>query len=352
MHNELEKSGSDARSRLEEQVSRAQRDLQTAKDRLTQETENARQVALRRELEAKEYQERIDKLTGEYHEAREALINAKNSASRSEERADSLARQVAAYEEKLAVYEGRRSQSGGDSNITREQQLETQVADLRGELSRAKMEVEQANKHVEQYKAIAQANEETLAEVNATYDEYKKHIEASIAQKDVGPKLSSRLAGMLSLLAQADIAGLHERVAGLTSDLSAANDENSDIHKQIEAERTRFQQEQQANLDTISNLRQIEAQVTSIRSAAQLDLNEQIKRYSEAHDKYQSELVAHAEDVKALNAVRSQLDEAQKALNEAKATSETVQSNYGSAEASWNKQKESLQKELDEQKKR
>ena len=197
MHNELEKSGSEARSRLEEQVTRTQRDLQSAKDRLSQETENARQAALRRELESKEYQERLDKLNTEYHEAREALINAKNSASRSEERADSLARQVAAYEEKLAVYEGRRTQSGGDSSLSREQQLESQVAELRGELSRAKKEVEQADKHVEQYKAIAQANEETLAEVNATYDEYKKNMEATIAQKDVScPLISKKLSLM------------------------------------------------------------------------------------------------------------------------------------------------------------
>lgn len=156
----------------------------------------------------------------------------------------------------------------------------------------------------------------------------------------------------LTSASQADIAGLQERVNGLTSDLSAANEENSEVHRKIEAERTRFQQEQQANLDTIANLRQIEAQVISIRSAAQGDLNEQIKRYNEAHDKYQSELVAHAEDVKALNAVRSELDALQQALNEAKASSATVQANYGSAEASWNQQKDSLQRELDEQKKR
>lgn len=185
MHNELEKSGTDAKLRLEEQVARLQREVQISKDRLSQETENARQAALRRELEGKEYQERIDKLTSEYHEAREALINANNAAMRSEERAESLARQIAAYEEKLAVYEGRRASAGGDSSLNREQQLETQVADLRGELSRAKMEVEQANKHVEQYKAIAQANEETLAEVNSTYDEYKRNIETTAAQKDV-----------------------------------------------------------------------------------------------------------------------------------------------------------------------
>jgi nucleoprotein TPR len=185
MHNELDKSATEARRRLEEQVTRLQKEVESSKDRLSQESESARQLSMRRELEGRDFQERLDKLTGEYHEAREALLTSKNTASRAEERAESLARQVAAYEEKLAVYEGRRSQTGGDSSLSREQQLETQVADIRGELSRAKKEAEQAAGHVEQYKAIAQANEEALAELNSTYDEFKKSMEATLAQKDV-----------------------------------------------------------------------------------------------------------------------------------------------------------------------
>lgn len=58
------------------------------------------------------------------------MLDAKNSATRFEERAESLARQLAASEEKLAVYEGRRL-AGNDDSLNREQQLERQVADLR-----------------------------------------------------------------------------------------------------------------------------------------------------------------------------------------------------------------------------
>lgn len=47
------------------------------------------------------------------------------------------------------------------------------------------MEAEQARGHVEQYKSIALAHEQALAELNTTYDEYKRSVEAGIAQKDV-----------------------------------------------------------------------------------------------------------------------------------------------------------------------
>ena len=185
MHNELEKGGSESRKRIENDIGRLQSELEATKDRLTQETESARHLGMRKELEGKELQSRIDKLTNDYHDAREEFINLKNKAERSEERAEATARQVAAYEEKLAVYEGRRNQSSGDSSISREQQLETQVADLRAELGTARMAAEQARGHVEQYKAIAQANEEALAELNTTYDEYKRSTEIINAHKDV-----------------------------------------------------------------------------------------------------------------------------------------------------------------------
>jgi nucleoprotein TPR len=132
MHNELDKTGNEARRRLEDSIARITKELEATKDRLSQEAENGRQVALRRELEVRELQDKIEKLTGEYHEAREAYLNMKNAAERANDKSESLQRQVAAYEEKLAVYEGRRNQTAdGASSLTREQQLETQLADVR-----------------------------------------------------------------------------------------------------------------------------------------------------------------------------------------------------------------------------
>lgn len=132
MHNELDRTGNEARQRLEESNARLTKELETTKDRLSQEIESGRQIALRREVEGRELQEKVEKLSADYHEAREAYLGAKNASDRAIERSEAMQRQVAAYEEKLAVYEGRRGQTGeGASSLSREQQLETQLADIR-----------------------------------------------------------------------------------------------------------------------------------------------------------------------------------------------------------------------------
>jgi hypothetical protein len=63
---------------------------------------------------------------------REQLAVAKTSAEHLEKRVDDLSRHLAAKEEKLAVYEGRTSTAGAaDSDLSREQQLEIELAELR-----------------------------------------------------------------------------------------------------------------------------------------------------------------------------------------------------------------------------
>lgn len=151
---------------------------------------------------------------------------------------------------------------------------------------------------------------------------------------------------------QEEISALQERVQSLTNDLTASSDENSQFHRQLQNQKTQFEQEQQANLDTIANLRHFESQIEAVRTASKNDLDAQIRRANEAHDRYQAEVVAHAEDVKALSAARDQLASVQSALSEATNKAETAQANLSSSEASWKSQRENLQKEVDEQQKR
>lgn len=122
------------------------------KEKLGQETDASRQLALRKELEAKTYQERLDKLvsvaiifslakgalphyltqTTEHQETREALIVATTSQEHLQQRVSDLVLQVTAREEKLNVYEGRRTSNGEtDPSRSREEQLEISLAELR-----------------------------------------------------------------------------------------------------------------------------------------------------------------------------------------------------------------------------
>lgn len=73
----------------------------------------------------------------ELGKTREALVGAETSRKHLEDRVQDLSRQLQGNEEKLAVYE-RRSATGStagarstDESLTKEQQLEAEVAELR-----------------------------------------------------------------------------------------------------------------------------------------------------------------------------------------------------------------------------
>jgi nucleoprotein TPR len=68
--------------------------------------------------------------TSDAQATREGLIVAKTSQEHLEQRVADLVNQITAKDEKLAIYEGRRSTSS-DSAQTREQELEIMVGDLR-----------------------------------------------------------------------------------------------------------------------------------------------------------------------------------------------------------------------------
>jgi len=123
-----------------------------------------------------------------------------------EEKVEDLSRQLKGNEEKLAVYE-RRPGSGGvtqpiDQDASREQQLETEVAELRfvnlvvmlklscSSSSRSALKVTEvdlasARSHRDQYQEISQASEAALVGLNTTFDEYKISTEAQIARHEV-----------------------------------------------------------------------------------------------------------------------------------------------------------------------
>jgi len=124
-----------------------------------------------------------------------------------EEKFDDMKKRLQGNEEKLAVYE-RRSGSivvsqNTDENISREQQLEAEVAELRcafllpcrfvltrslsyrSVIKVVEVELSNAKEHVQQYQDISKANEEALSDLSGTFDEYKASTEAQVARHEV-----------------------------------------------------------------------------------------------------------------------------------------------------------------------
>ncbi|GAA5982753.1 hypothetical protein JCM11641_007777 [Rhodosporidiobolus odoratus] len=334
MQNELERSGGEQRRRLEESVKRLEGQTTELKDKLNQAEDSNRQLSLRKEIEGKTFQERIDKLTAEHSITREQLIVAKTSQEHLEQRVRDLVLQVEAKEEKLAVFEGRSGTGEGDTTRSVEEQLQVTVADLRNELRTVRSELERAKEHVAQYQAIAESQGESLREVTATYEEYKSSTDASIAEKD------------------SEISSLRERLHSLTTDLTASNTQNSDLHRQIETERSAFEKERKTFEDGLISLRSADAAAREAQLAAQEDMRRQAQIAKDAHEKYERELVAHAEDVKRLSEVKEEMEKVRATVREHQSAAEVARANLVKSEESWERQKVVLEAELGDIRKR
>jgi uncharacterized protein YheU (UPF0270 family) len=133
-----------------------------------------------------------------------SLAKAETSKTHLEQRVEDLSRKLQGDAERLAIYERRSSTINdavhrvGTQAGSRENQLEVEVADLRyvaqrhhctssaltrvssASLKVAEVDLATARSHIQQFKEISQANEEALASLNTTYDEYKSTTEAQL----------------------------------------------------------------------------------------------------------------------------------------------------------------------------
>ncbi|GAA5901318.1 uncharacterized protein JCM6883_000178 [Sporobolomyces salmoneus] len=334
MQNELERSGNDARRRLEDNVVRLESQGAELKEKLNQAEDNNRQLALRKEIEGKNFQDRIDTLTSDYFSTREKLVAAQTSQEHLEQRVRDLVLQIEAKEEKLAIFEGRSATAEGEAGRTVEEQLQVTVADLRAELRSVKDELERTAKHVKQYQAIAETEGESLRELTATYEEYKSSTETSLAEKD------------------GEISSLRERLHSLTTDLTSSNTQNSDLHRQIESARVSFEKERKVLEDEMVSLRSADQAAREAQLSAQDDMRRQAQHAKDSHEKYERELVAHAEDVKRLSEVKEQLEFVRATIREHQTAAEVSKANLVSSEQSWSRQKQALEQELSDVRKR
>lgn len=72
----------------------------------------------------------------------------------------------------------------------------------------------------------------------------------------------------------------------------------------------------------------------------------------EASDKYQRELLDHAEDVKRFNVISNELDTIRSTVREHQLAEEVAVANLMASETSWNRQKLALEQEITDSKKR
>ncbi|KAF6755929.1 hypothetical protein DFP72DRAFT_895626 [Ephemerocybe angulata] len=318
MHGDLERSGENDRRRLEGQLQMLESQNQDLRTQLSRERDALRHVSLQKELEAKELQGRLDKANEEVSRTRESLVSAETSKKHLEDRLADLTKQLQGNQEKLGVYERRpaTTTAGGDaaaasdtSDLSREQQLEQEVAELRGSLKVAEVDLAAARRHVEQFKDISQANEAALSSLSATFDEYKASTENQLAHRE------------------SEYKALEEKLESANAELAQIREQHATLSKSFEEERNAWKSDKKTLEDTIFAMTTSEKDLESDRSSREHEIRAIEERAKAAEERYSNEVLAHAETIKNIEQLKQQLAEWQR-------------------KGAWKAQKEALDKEI------
>ena len=340
--NEHEYSENESRRRFQSQIESLESELQTTKARLSEETEESKRVALRREYDLQQSQKRIDDLVFSLGSTREELIAAKTTRGHLQARIDEMAIELRSAEERVHVLqptpkayaeptqneEARLETSESGDGISKEQELAIEVSELKRDLELTKGELESAKSQVEQYKAISQASEEELQSLNDTQDLYRQETDRVIEERNN------------------KIRQLEERINDISSELASTNSELTDL-RNSQAENGRRLEEQRTAFE--AEMAQLKDQDDRHATAAkyhQEDLKVQAEIAQQAQSNYENELLKHAEAAKALQKVRSDYNQLKVEIVELKTEAESARTRLIRSEESWADNRERYEREL------
>ncbi|KAL7276007.1 Protein mlp1 [Rhizina undulata] len=332
IQSERERSDSETRRRLVSQVEKLESELQQSKRRLNEEIEESKKAAVRKEIEAREAQKKFDELNATLAGTRESLAAAKAVESHLQTRVDELSAEFKSAEERLAAMQPKEAptQQEDEEAVSREQELEDEVAELRKRLELTKSELENTREQIEQYKTIAQSSEEELNEMNEAHDAYKEDMERQMAEHE------------------AKIKDLEQRLADTSTELASLTGELSQQQQQAQEARHQFEQEKSLLESQIANLKEDAEKQTTAASFYQDDLRAQARIAQEAQHNYERELVKHAEAAQQLQVVRAEFTELKMEVHQIKNEAESAKATLANSENSWETQKENYEKELGE----
>ena len=217
----------------------------------------------------------------------------------------------------------------------------------RAALKVAEIDLTNAQSHVLQFQEISKANEEALISLNATYDEFKASTESQIATHEVRVKQLTTSAES-HLRVQSEQSSLREKFEAVQRELRKSNETLAAVQQNLENERKAWTEDKKLLEDTIADMSSAERSIENARASRQGEIQQLEERVKSSGDKYNREVVAHAESIKAVEELRQQLAETKLTVRNATTAAETAQTKLSTSETSWGQQKKALEREVTE----
>ena len=338
--NEREHADSESRRKLQSQIENLETDLQKTSANLREEVEESKRSTSRREFDAAQSQKRVDDLMASLSGAREELAKSTTAKDHLSRQVDDMVIELRSAKERLEVFNSANNmpeqsttpRSNGDSvmQVSEEQGLKVRISELQRDLDLARKDTNDQQSQIEQYKAISQASEDNLQNMNETQELFRKETETIIEQK------------------KERIADLERQLQDVSAEFTSINKENDELrNKQTEHQHSLNEQRKEFELK-LNQLKDEDERHAAAAQFLQQDLRAQADIAQQAQQNYESELVKHADAATALRKYRTDFDELKVQLAKAKAEAKTARQNQEQNEESWSETKIRVEREIHE----
>lgn len=336
LHNEHVLTEAETRRRLQTRVDILEVELQTTKRKLEDDNEDHKKILQRRDFEQSEASKKINDLTTTINDMRPELAALKTERDQLQSRVDELKVELRIADERSQhSFSHSTSHVNGsgeinDNNVTREEELSTEISNLKRELESAQRALEDAKAQVAQYKAIAQDAEDRLADIQDAQEELQQQADASIAEKE------------------AKIQDLEKRVDEISSELATTNSELSELRGKYETDEQRHAQQKEYLEAEITRYKDETEQYKEKAALLEEDNKAQSELTQRATNDYTNEVQKHSAALKNLQDERTQHNALKQEVAQYKTRAEAARTSLIEGEENWKELRERFERENSE----
>lgn len=341
LKNERDLNDAEAKRRMQAELESAQTELSGLRRKLAEEQDGYKMLQQRKEYDAQTAQKRIDELSSTLSQLREELVATKTTKDHLQARNDELTIQLNSANERAERLQTRPTprpgtavpgsdQTGSQDADERIQELIHEVSDLKRDLDLTKMQLENAQEQIGQYKELSEAVEEDLRNITSSQDEYAEKMDAELAAKE------------------STIKELEQRTEDLSTELARSNSELSTLRDGQADVARRFQDEKAILEEELQRLKNQESNYAEAARFHQEDLRQQADIARSAQESYEKEVSKHGETATSLSHVRKQYNELRTETATLRAEAESARATLLQNESSWEDRRKKMEHEMAE----
>lgn len=333
MSADMQRTEGELRRQAERRVQDLETELSDLRKQLAAHVDEYKMMVVTKDREAKELLAKHEKARDDAESLKEKLLGVEGALQKSELRTKELETTADQLRQKIAEQEARRAALDARGDLTDEQtrrrkELELELEETRSQLAAKTEELRAQAEHVQEFKEIGAANERALADLNASYESYRKETETQLSEA-------------------------RERITVLSHDIEVANEARqhgitqlAELRAKSEADFKAWEEEKKALTERVNLLSGYEQTVDSIRASFETDLKRQAALLESTKANYDREVTNHAQAISDLSKAKEELAQAKASLDAFSLRASTAETKLTVAESSWDNQRKALEKSL------